>query len=135
MVQALAVIAAVAPRDMLFASKIQGTGRGLGVRTLFGGTAEELLARGQEAAARSEPPGLVVLDLGLGDLALGALRLCKADPAFADARFIGYAAHIDGAAMTAAREAGCEFVMPRSALSSDLYDIMLNSCLRSAGQS
>lgn len=95
--------------DLIFASRISGTASALGLTVQTARTAEALLA-----LARRQAPGCVILDLAnpglaLPDLLRGLRAACSPPP-----RVVAYGAHVDAAGLRAAREAGCDLVLPRS---------------------
>ena len=96
--------------DLIFISRITGTARSLGLTVRPARTVEAL-----EAQARQENPTCVLVDLGFPGLdvpdLIGRLRAaCPAAP-----RVVGYGSHVDAAGLKAARAAGCDLVLPRSA--------------------
>jgi CheY-like chemotaxis protein len=96
--------------DLMFTSRITGVGRDLGLTVAPARTVEAL-----EARARQEPPRCVILDLAFPGLSLPDLigRLRAACPTMP--RLVAYGSHVDAAGLRAAREAGCDVVLPRSA--------------------
>jgi CheY-like chemotaxis protein len=101
--------------DLIFASRISGTARALGLEVRQARTAEALV----ELAGREAPHG-VLIDLGFPKLELPELlrRLAEACPA--RPRVVAYGSHVDAAGLRAAREAGCDLVLPRSKFVEDL---------------
>ena len=95
--------------DLMFSSRITGTARDLGL-TVKGARSADVL----ENLARQQAPSCVLVDLAnpglkIGDL-LGRLReVCPWMP-----RVVAYGSHVDTATLRAAREAGCNIVLPRS---------------------
>ncbi len=101
--------------DLMFASRIAGTARALGLEVPQARTADALI----ELAGR-EPPNGVLIDLGfpnldLPDLLRRLVETCPARP-----RVVAYGSHVDAAGLRAAREAGCDLVLPRSKFVEDL---------------
>ncbi len=95
--------------DLIFTSRVAGTARELGLLVKVARSADAL-----EALARQQPPRCVLVDLANPGLAIADLvrKLHDACPA---ARVVAYGPHVDGAGLRAAREAGCDPVLPRSA--------------------
>jgi CheY-like chemotaxis protein len=96
--------------DLMFASRITGTARSLGLIVKPARSVDVL-----ENLARQESPGCVILDLANPSLhvseLLGWLReTCSPMP-----RVVAYGSHVDAAGLKAARDAGCDVVLPRSA--------------------
>jgi CheY-like chemotaxis protein len=101
--------------DLIFTSRITGTARDLGLTVRAARSADVLLTM-----ARATPPRLVLLDLSNPGLSvpdlLGRLReVCPVMP-----RVVAYGSHVDAAGLRAAREAGCDVVLPRSKFVEDL---------------
>jgi DNA-binding NarL/FixJ family response regulator len=106
------IVAAVG--DLLFASKIRAAARAIGVEVRFARTAEELLA----LAARG--PRLVVIDLNGRDLdPLAAIERIKEATAGA-CRVVGFVSHVQTDLIAAARRAGADEVLARSAFAARL---------------
>jgi CheY-like chemotaxis protein len=106
------VVAAVA--DLILGSKIGGAAGHAGVAVQFVRSADELRARARGA-------GLVLLDLDARWLeAAAAIRDLKSDPASADARIIAFVSHVRTDAIEAARAAGADRVLARSAFVREL---------------
>jgi CheY-like chemotaxis protein len=99
--------------DLLDASRVIGEGRAAGLAVL------QCRDSGALLAAVERGPALALLDLhnpGLElESAVGVLRAVGA-------RVIGYGSHVDAARLKAARKAGCDEVLPRSAFFEDLGD-------------
>jgi CheY-like chemotaxis protein len=95
--------------DLLFASRITGTARSLGLEVHVARTTDELLT----LARRHRPQG-VLLDLNCPGLVLATVleELRSACPS--GARVIAYGSHVDTETLRAARQAGCDPVLPRS---------------------
>lgn len=112
------VLAAV--EDLLFRSKISETAHTLGVEASFPRSPTKLLD-----ALRSSPPDLLVLDLNSSRFEpLRILQTVKADKATADVRTIGFLSHVQKDLAVAAKEAGCDRVVARSAFTKNLPKIL-----------
>lgn len=94
--------------DLIFSSKVTGTARAQGLVVKVHRTADSLLQ-----AARATPPPSILLDLHYPGLdapgLITQLAGCTPRP-----RLVGYGSHVDAAGLQAARQAGCDLVMPRS---------------------
>ena len=95
--------------DLIFTSRITGTARSLGL-TLKPARSAAVL----ETMARQQTPCCVIVDLanpGLNvpDLLIHLREICAPMP-----RVVAYGSHVDAAGLRAAREAGCDLVLPRS---------------------
>jgi CheY-like chemotaxis protein len=106
--------------DLMFTSKIKTTASGLGVPVSF--------ARSSAAALtdmRANPPALVILDLNSERAdPLGTVAAMKADPALAAIPTVGFASHVQTDVIDAARRAGVDDVMARSAFTQRLAEIL-----------
>ena len=94
--------------DFLFISRVQGHARALGLEVRSVRTPEILLAK----ATETKPP-CVLLDVHVaGDKIAELIPALKAlDPA---PSVIGYGSHVAAVALQAARDAGCDLVLPNS---------------------
>ncbi len=95
--------------DLIFASRITGEARALGLTVQPVRSMEQLLE-----IARQETPSGILLDLAFPGLDLSELfrRLRESDAALP--RVIAYGSHVDTESLRAARSAGCDPVLPRS---------------------
>ncbi len=110
----------VAVEDLLFSSKIRTVAKQLGVELSFARTPEEILQK-----VRSETPSLVVFDLnGAKTSPLETIAAIKSDAALSGVRVLGFASHVRVDVIDAARRAGADEVLPRSAFASRLPDIL-----------
>ncbi|HKH57993.1 MAG TPA: hypothetical protein VKA20_05615, partial [Rubrobacter sp.] len=103
------VLAAV--EDLLFKSKISETASTLGIEASFPRNPKRLLE-----ALRESPPDLLVLDLNSARFEpLSLLRSVKSDEATSDVPTVGFLSHVQKDLAVAAREAGCDRIVARSA--------------------
>ena len=114
------VLAAV--DDLLFRSKIRTTAKQAGVDLTLVHSAAEIAAE-----ARARHPTLVIFDLNSdkGD-PIATIAEMKKDPAFAGIRTLAFVSHVQTELIQAARAAGADEVMPRSAFASQLAEILLS---------
>lgn len=106
--------------DLMFSSKIRTTAAQLGVPVVFARSADAALAEMRTAA-----PSLVILDLNNPRTdPLGLVASMKQDAALASVPTIGYASHVQTDVIDAARRAGVDEVLPRSAFTMRLPDIL-----------
>ena len=113
----------VAVDDLLFSSKIRATAKQAGVELTFARSPEEILER-----ARTGRPTLAIFDLNSGKTdPVATIAALKRDPALAGIRTIGFASHVHTDLIAAARSAGADQVLPRSAFAGNLADILLSS--------
>ena len=94
--------------DLIFTSRIVGTGRDLGI-TIRPAKAPEALF----AFAQTSRPSCVIIDLSNPGLSIAELvsTLKQLAP---PPTIVAYGSHVDTATLKAARAAGCDVVMPRS---------------------
>jgi PleD family two-component response regulator len=112
------VLAAV--EDLLFKSKISETASQLGIEAAFPRSPKKLLD-----ALRESPPDLLVLDLNSARFEpLVLLQSVKSDEATQDISTVGFLSHVQKDLAVAAREAGCDRVIARSAFTRDLPKIL-----------
>ena len=113
----------VAVDDFLFRSKIRATAKQAGVEVTFARTPAETLDQ-----ARDLKPSLAIFDLNSATMEpLATIAAFKRDPALASIRTLGFVSHVDTARIQAARAAGTDEVMARSAFAEKLGDILLTN--------
>jgi CheY-like chemotaxis protein len=106
--------------DLMFSSKIKTAAGQLGVVVAFARSSAAALA-----AMRESAPALVILDLNNPRTdPLGTVAAMKRDPATASIRTVGYASHVQTDVIEAARQAGVDEVMARSAFTTRLAEIL-----------
>jgi CheY-like chemotaxis protein len=112
------IIAAV--DDMFFASKIRAVAEHLGLTVQFVKSVPAAIE-----AVRQEIPSLIVADLHSQRCQpLELARELKADDELRAIPIVGFFSHVETALQTAAQEAGYDRVMPRSAFSNNLAQIL-----------
>ncbi|MBI1918515.1 MAG: response regulator [Planctomycetes bacterium] len=96
--------------DLIFTSRVAATARALGLTIKAARSVEAL-----EALARHQVPAGVLIDLGNPGLDVPYLiaQMRSACPVMP--RVVAYGSHVDAAGLRAARAAGCDIVLPRSA--------------------
>src|SRR5712692_1301153 len=106
--------------DLFFASKIRGTAEQLGVTVSF--------PRGTRAvleAALHDPAGLIICDLHSQRIdPIELARQLKADDRLRSIPLLGFFSHVQTELQSRAQEAGFDLVMPRSAFTRNLADIL-----------
>jgi PleD family two-component response regulator len=108
------VLAAV--EDLLFRSKISETASSLGIEAVFPRNPRRLLE-----AIHESPPDLIILDLNSARFEpLALLQNIKSEEATRDVSTVGFLSHVQKDLAVAAREAGCDRVVARSAFTKDL---------------
>jgi PleD family two-component response regulator len=112
------ILAAV--EDLLFKSKISETASQLGIEATFPRNPRRLLE-----AMYESPPDLLVLDLNSARFEpLTLLEDVRSDEATRDVPTVGFLSHVQKDLAVAAREAGCDRVVARSAFTKDLPQIL-----------
>jgi PleD family two-component response regulator len=110
----------VAVGDMFFAAKIRATGDALEVPLRFIRTDEEVVR-----VAREENPSLIIFDLHQQRPdPFNIARELKGDEQLRHIRLLGFYSHVQTELEKKARDAGFEQVMPRSAFSRRLAEIL-----------
>jgi CheY-like chemotaxis protein len=105
--------------DMFFAAKIRAAAEGAGRAVTSIKTFEQL--QGLSDAR----PALVILDLNSNRVdAVEAIQFLKSKPELASIPLVGFVSHVDTEAIRRAQEAGCDYVLPRSAFNQLLPEIV-----------
>jgi CheY-like chemotaxis protein len=94
--------------DLIFTSRIAGTAKALGLRVAAFRSQQAL-----EEVAANQAPRCVILDLNHPGLNVGEL-VARLKALEAPPYVVGYGSHVHTAALKAARDAGCDVVLPRS---------------------
>ncbi len=106
--------------DMLFSSKIRTTARLAGVELAFARTPQEILDQ-----ARTLRPALVIFDLNsVKAHPIETVAAMKRDGDLAAIPTLGFVSHVQTELIDAARAAGIDEVMARSAFAGRLVDIL-----------
>jgi PleD family two-component response regulator len=104
----------------LFRSKISETASTLGIEAAFPRSPKKLLE-----TLRETPPDLLILDLNSARFEpLALLQTVKSEEATRDVSTVGFLSHVQKDLAVAAREAGCDRVVARSAFTRDLPRIL-----------
>jgi len=105
--------------DIFFTVKINESAKRAGMPVTFVKSEADVLAQA------GEKPALIIFDLNFARIdPLNVIRKLKADENFKDIRVIGYLSHVQGDLKLAAHAAGCDMVLPRSAFSQNLPQIL-----------
>jgi CheY-like chemotaxis protein len=106
--------------DLFFASKIRGTAEALGVTASFARNISVTLE-----AARRDRPSLIICDLHSQKVdPLELAKQLKADERLRLIPLLGFFSHVQTELQRRAEEAGFDWVMPRSAFSKHLSEIL-----------
>ena len=99
--------------DLIDGSRIGGHSRALGFETLIART------QAQAVTHLAKQPAAVLIDLHHGSLDVAALVEAAAG-VVPKPRLVAFGSHVDAQRLKAARAAGCDLVLPRSAFFEDL---------------
>ena len=114
----MAILAAV--DDFLFRSKIRATAKHVNAEVVFAQTQDEILAQ-----ARQLKPSLVIIDLNSAKVdSVATIAALKSDAELAGIPALGFASHVHADLIAAARKAGADQVLPRSAFAGNLAEIL-----------
>ena len=106
--------------DLMFTSKIKTAAGQLGVDVTFARNADA--ARAELA---KDAPSLVILDLNSARTSpLDIVTSMKANPALASVPTVGFVSHVQTDLIDAARQAGVDQVLARSAFTAQLAEIL-----------
>ena len=106
--------------DLLFSIKISTAAKALGAEVFFERSPEQVVPR-----IREKMPRLVILDLNSTKLRpLEVIAQLKTEPTLRDIPTIGYVSHVQTDVINAARSAGIDEVLARSAFSEQLGQIL-----------
>jgi len=105
--------------DLFFLAKIRETARAVGVTVVTNDS------RRDSAAIAEAHPKAIVVDLNSsGRSVLDWIRAVKSDPTTRPIRVVGFVSHVQEELISAARAAGCDAVMARSALAQQLPNLI-----------
>ncbi len=106
--------------DLIFSIKISTAAKSLGIDLYFERSADQILG-----TIRAKTPRLVIFDLNCDRLRpLEAIAAMKEDPAMKSIPTLGYVSHVQTETIAAARQAGVDQVLARSAFSDRLGEIL-----------
>jgi len=109
-------VKAVVMADMLFASRVRGVARALGVEVRLAGD-----VAGVTRALHDSGANLVIVDLELpAGKGIEAIRALRVDPDSCSVNVVGFSSHRNTLAIEAGRQAGADRVMARSAFVTSL---------------
>jgi CheY-like chemotaxis protein len=120
----------VVVEDLLFFSKIQQTAK-------LAGVAVSQAARPALTKKLVEDlPSAVILDLNSSSFQpLEVIRTLRAEPNMRHIPVLGFVSHVQSALLAAAREAGCDVVLARSALVRQLPQLLRDLASGTGGRS
>ena len=106
--------------DLLFSVKISTTAKAVGAEVYFERAAGMAVARVKE-----KQPSLVIFDLNSARLdPLRVIAQLKSDPETRGIKTLGFVSHVDADMIAAARHAGIDEVLARSAFAERLAEIL-----------
>jgi PleD family two-component response regulator len=106
--------------DLIFSIKISTAAKQLGVNVYFERVRDKVLT-----TIRDKQPSLVIFDLNSSRLApMTVIAAMKADQELSRVKTLGYVSHVDSEAVAAARRAGVDQVLARSAFTAQLGTIL-----------
>ncbi len=106
--------------DLMFATRISSAAKAVQAAIAFERTPANVLPR-----IRTEHPSLVIFDLNSSRLQpIETIAAIKRDTDIGATRTLGYVSHVESEVIAAARAAGCDEVLARSAFSAKLGDIL-----------
>jgi CheY-like chemotaxis protein len=106
--------------DLIFSIKISTAAKALGAEVFFERSADQVVPR-----IREKMPTLVILDLNSATLRpLEVIAQLKADATLRSIPTLGYVSHVQTDVINAARSAGIDDVLARSAFSDQLGQIL-----------
>ena len=111
--------------DLLFSIKISTAAKQLGVNVYFERMRDRVLP-----TIRERQPSLVIFDLNSSRLdPMTAIAAMKTDPQLRTVKTLGYVSHVDSDAIAAARQAGVDQVLARSAFTAQLGTILQSASM------
>jgi len=106
--------------DLFFASKIRGAAEQVGVLVVFAKTIESVIE-----AAETQKPSLIIVDLNAERCdAMELARRLKSDHRLRSISLLGFFSHVQTELQRQAKEAGFDRVLPRSAFTRNLSEIL-----------
>lgn len=111
--------------DMFFAAKINNAA------SACGRAIDRIKSQEQLAALAANPPALIIIDLNSDRLdPLDAIRFLKANTDLATVPIVAFVSHVQTDLIRSAQAAGCDYVLPRSAFTQLLGDIVAGNLER-----
>jgi CheY-like chemotaxis protein len=108
--------------DLFFMAKIQETARKLNVKVEFVKTDKDLMERMSQNG--EEKPSLIIFDLNLASVKPLTLIPKLKSKLKKGTSIIGFLSHVQGDLKQKAHEVGCDMVLPRSAFSQNLPQLL-----------
>lgn len=108
--------------DLFFLAKIQEVARKLNIKVEFVKTDKDLLERVEQNG--DQKPSLIIIDLNNNSIKPIALITKLKSKLKKGTNVIGFLSHVQGDLKMKAQEAGCDMVLPRSAFSQNLPQLL-----------
>jgi CheY-like chemotaxis protein len=110
---------AVLVDDMFFAAKINSAAEACGRQI------ERVKSREQLEALRADPPSLVIIDMNSDRLdPIETIRYLKTHADLNAVPIVSFVSHVQTALIRNAQTAGCDYVLPRSAFTKMIIEIV-----------
>jgi CheY-like chemotaxis protein len=110
--------------DLFFVAKINEISKKLGVKVGFAKTADQVLERGEDDVPEEERPALVLMDLNNNNIKPLTLAPKIRTKFKKSISIVGFLNHLQGDLKVKALEAGFDMVVPRSAFSQNLPNML-----------
>jgi CheY-like chemotaxis protein len=110
--------------DLFFVAKLNELQKKLGVKVEFAKTAEPILERGEDDVPEDERPALVIMDLNNNNIKPLTLAPKIRSKFKKSISIVGFLNHLQGDLKVKALEAGFDMVVPRSAFSQNLPNMI-----------
>jgi CheY-like chemotaxis protein len=109
--------------DLLFSIRVSTAAKHLNADVYFERTADRVIE-----TVRQKRPSLVIFDLNSARMRpLEAIAALKADPELNAIKTLGYVSHVDADTIAAARAAGVDEVLARSAFTTQIGQILTSA--------
>jgi CheY-like chemotaxis protein len=112
-------------RDLFFTSKVTGTADLMGIEV-------QVAADAQTASERLSAGDFGCVFVDLADTGLDMAAFFRSLPTGPHPPVIAFGSHVATARLQAAREAGCDHVLPRSRFSAELPELLKKHCAGAA---
>lgn len=110
--------------DLFFLAKIQEVSRKLNVKVEFFKSEKEIAEKVDSNGSEEQQPSLIIVDLNSNSIKpLPTVSKLRAKFKKSTS-IVGFVSHVQGDLKVKAQEAGCDVVMPRSAFSQNLPNIL-----------
>jgi CheY-like chemotaxis protein len=101
--------------DLIFTSRVTATARAHGLAVAAASSGEEAIRRAGESGPRCVILDLHTIGVDVAGFLAGLRAVCPVTP-----RVVAYGSHVNKDLLQAARDAGCDVVMPRGQFTRDL---------------